>query len=88
MDKVFLSVTGLDAERGATTLKTYEALVYSKSLKQFTQVIVTAHPSKIGKVIPAFICSTNEFHLLITDTGAIDETVAPFEKHGIRVIRA
>ena len=32
MDKVFLSVTGLDAERGATTLETDEALVYRKML--------------------------------------------------------
>lgn len=88
MDKVFLSVTGLDAERGATTLETEEALVYRKMLKQSKQVIVTADSSKIGKVSPAFICPASEFQILITDTGASDEAVAPFEKQGIRVIRA
>lgn len=88
MDKMFLSVTGLDAERGATTLETDEALVYRKMLQQSKQVIVTADSSKIGKVSPAFICPANEFHILITDTGASDEAVAPFEKKGIRVIRA
>lgn len=88
MDKVFLSVTGLDAERGATTLETDEALVYRKMLSQSKQIIVTADSSKIGKVSPAFICPANEFHILITDTGASDEAVAPFEKQGIRVIRA
>ncbi|MGD0939228.1 MAG: DeoR/GlpR family DNA-binding transcription regulator [Terracidiphilus sp.] len=88
MDKVFLSVTGLDAERGATTLETDEALVYRKMLNQSKQVIITADSSKIGKVSPAFICPVNEFHILITDTGASDEAVAPFEKQGIRVIRA
>lgn len=88
MDKVFLSVTGLDAERGATTLETDEALVYRKMLKQSKQVIVTADSSKIGKVSPAFICPANEFHVLITDTGASDDAVALFEKQGIRVIRA
>jgi DeoR family transcriptional regulator of aga operon len=87
MNKVFLSVTGLDAERGATTLETDEALVYRKMLKQSEQVIVTADSSKIGKVSPAFICPANEFQILITDTGASDEAVAPFEKQGIRVIR-
>jgi DeoR family transcriptional regulator of aga operon len=87
MNKVFLSVTGLDAERGATTLETNEALVYRKMLKQSEQIIVTADSSKIGKVSPAFICPANEFQILITDTGASDEAVAPFEKQGIRVIR-
>ena len=88
MDKVFLSVTGLDAERGATTLETDEALVYRKMLKQSKQIIVVADSSKLGKVSPAFICPANEIHLLITDTGATTEALAPFERQGIRVIRA
>jgi DeoR family transcriptional regulator of aga operon len=87
MDKVFLSVTGLDAERGATTLETDEALVYRKMIKQSKQVIVTADSSKLGKVNPAFICPTSEIHILITDTGATAEAVAPFERQGIKVIR-
>jgi DeoR family transcriptional regulator of aga operon len=87
MDKVFLSVTGLDAERGATTLETDEALVYRKMKKQAKQVIVTADSSKLGKVSPAFICPANEINILITDTGATPESVAPFERQGIRVLR-
>ncbi|HTW48944.1 MAG TPA: DeoR/GlpR family DNA-binding transcription regulator [Acidobacteriaceae bacterium] len=86
MDKVFLSVTGLDAERGATTLETDEAMVYRKMLKQSKQVIVVADSSKIGKVSPAFICPINEIHTLITDTGASAEALAPFERQGIRVV--
>src|ERR1700733_6286724 len=70
MDKVFLSVTGLDAERGATSLETDEALVYRKMLKQAKQVIVVADSSKLGKVGPAFICPSSEIHTLITNTGA------------------
>ncbi len=88
MDKVFLSVTGLDAERGATTLETDEALVFRKMLKHSKQVIVTADSSKLGKVGPAFICQVYEIHLLITDTGATAEILAPFEHWGIRIIRA
>jgi DeoR family transcriptional regulator of aga operon len=88
MDRVFLSVTGMDAERGATTLETDEALVYRKMLKQSKQVIVTADSSKLGKVSPAFICPANEVHVLITDTGASAEALAPFERQGIRTIRA
>src|ERR1700744_913573 len=40
MDKVFLSVIGLDGDRGVTSLETDEALVYRKMLKQAKQVIV------------------------------------------------
>src|ERR1039458_1769820 len=64
MDKVFLSVTGLDAERGATTLESDEALVYQKMLKQAKQVIVVADASKLGKVSPAFICQASEINIL------------------------
>jgi DeoR family transcriptional regulator of aga operon len=84
----FLSVTGLDAARGATTLETDEALVYRKMLKQSRKTIVVADSSKLGKVSPAFICPANEIHLLITDTGASAEDLAPFERQGIETMRA
>lgn len=88
MDKVFLSVTGLDAERGATSLEIEEALVYRKMLKQSKQVIAVADSTKLGRVGPAFICPSSDIHTLITDSGASADAVAPFERHGIRVIRA
>src|ERR1035437_6913546 len=88
MDKVFLSVTGLDAERGATSLETDEALIYQKMLKQAKQVIVVADSSKLGHVGPAFICPSNAIHTLITSSGAASEALAPFERQGIRIIRA
>ena len=88
MDKVFLSVTGLDAERGATTLETDEALIYRKMLKKSKQVIVAAESGKLGKVDPAFICPSNEIHILITDAGASAEAIVPFEHQNICVIRA
>ena len=88
MDRVFLSVTGLDAERGATTLETDEALIYRKMLKHAKQVIVVTDASKFGNVSPAFICPTNEIQTIITNTGVSAEVVAPFERQGIRVIRA
>jgi DeoR family transcriptional regulator of aga operon len=88
LDKVFLSVTGLSAERGATTLETEEALLYRKMLKQAKQVIVVTDSSKIGKISPAFICPINEIDLLITNAGVSDEALAPFERQGLRILRA
>lgn len=87
LDKLFLSVTGLDAERGATTLEPDEALVYRKMLKQSKQVIVVADSSKLGKISPAFICPSAEFQVLITDTGASAEATAAFAKQGVQIIR-
>jgi DeoR family transcriptional regulator, aga operon transcriptional repressor len=87
LDKVFLSVTGLDADRGATTLETEEALVFRKMLKQSKQVIVVADASKLGQVSPAFICPAGDIHILITSASATDENIAPFEQLGIRILR-
>jgi DeoR family transcriptional regulator of aga operon len=86
LDKVFLSVTGLDAERGATTLETDEALVFRKMVRQSKQVIVTADSSKLGKVSPAFICPCNEIHILITDTAASKDSLTQFEQQGTRIL--
>jgi DeoR family transcriptional regulator of aga operon len=88
LDKMFLSVTGLHPERGATSLEAEEAMVYRKMLKQSKQVIVVADSSKLGIVSPAFICPVSDIHILITNAGATAESVAPFERQGIRVIRA
>jgi DeoR family transcriptional regulator, aga operon transcriptional repressor len=87
MDKVFLSVTGLDAERGATTLETDEALVYRKMLKQAKQVIVVTDFSKFGNVSPAFICPASDIHTLITNQGASPEALTPFERQGVRILQ-
>jgi DeoR family transcriptional regulator of aga operon len=86
MDKVFLSVTGLDAEKGATTLEGDEALVYRKMVKQAKQVIIVADSSKLGKVSPAIICPANGIAILITDAGAPNERVAELEELGMKVI--
>ena len=88
MDKVFLSVTGLDPERGATTLEADEALVYRKMVKHSRQLIVVTDASKFGHVSPAYICATGEIHTIITTQGASPETLAPFERQGVRIIQA
>lgn len=87
MDKVFLSVTGVDAERGITSLEAEEAYVYRKMLKRSKEVIIVADASKLGKVGPAFICPLNEISTLITSS-CPPELTACFEQQGVRVICA
>ena len=79
--------SGIDVERGATTLEADEALVFRKMLKQAKKVIIVTDSSKFGKVSPALICPLSEVHMLITDTGATEESLQPYRQRGIEVQR-
>ena len=87
LDKVFLNVVGLDVERGATTLEADEAVIFRAMQRQAREVIAVADHTKLGQVSPALICPVQEIHMLVTDTGATDEMIAPFEERGIKVLR-
>jgi DeoR family transcriptional regulator, aga operon transcriptional repressor len=85
MDRLFLGVTGLHPERGATMIEPEEAAVSRVMVKQAREVIVIADSSKMGMVSPAVICPPREISQLITDDGIAPETAAAFEAAGIRV---
>jgi DeoR family transcriptional regulator of aga operon len=87
LDKLFLSVSGIDASRGTTTNESDEALTFRAMVKQAKQVIVVADSSKLGVVTSSLICPIRDVDALVTDTGASDEMVAAFTGVGIRVIR-
>jgi DeoR family transcriptional regulator, aga operon transcriptional repressor len=86
MDRLFLSVTGMDAERGATMIQAEEAAVFRVMVRQARQVIVVADSSKMGNVSPAVICPTREIDLLITDDGIAAETAEAMKAGGIQVL--
>src|SRR5882672_7303843 len=88
MDKLFLSVSGIDAERGATINESDEALTFRAMVRQAKKVIVVADSSKLGIVTPSLICPIEDVHVLVTDTGATDEAVAGFSTRQIEVLRA
>ncbi|HEY0308853.1 MAG TPA: DeoR/GlpR family DNA-binding transcription regulator [Acidobacteriaceae bacterium] len=88
LDKVFIGVTGVDIERGITTLEPEEANVSQAMIRQSKQVIVVADSSKIGHVSPALICQLSAVNILVTDTGISDEAYEAFIAKGIQVIRA
>jgi DeoR family transcriptional regulator of aga operon len=50
------------------------------------RIAVTDH-SKIGIVAGWRICPTSDINMLITDTGATDEMIDPFQKAGVEVLR-
>jgi DeoR family transcriptional regulator of aga operon len=88
LDKAFISATGVDLERGLTTLEMEEATVSLAMMRQARQVIVVADSTKIGRVSPAFVCPITAIHVLVTDTGLSDELFEAFTAKGIQVIRA
>jgi DeoR family transcriptional regulator, aga operon transcriptional repressor len=87
MDRVFVSVCGIDVARGITVIETEEGLTFRTMIHQAKQTVVVADSSKIGIVTPALICPISDIHMLITDARASDKAVAPFIERGIEVHR-
>jgi DeoR family transcriptional regulator, aga operon transcriptional repressor len=86
LDRLFLGVTGMDPERGATMIEPEEAAVLRVMVRQAREVIVVADSSKMGMVSPAVICPPRDIDLLITDDGISDEASRAFAANDIRVI--
>ena len=87
MDKVFVAVCGIDHVRGVTLIEPEESSTFRAMVRQAKQTIVVADSSKIGLVTPALVCPVSDVHILITDTNASDDAVAPFLERGIEVQR-
>lgn len=87
MDRVFVSVCGIDTIRGLTVIEPEEALTFRAMIHQSKQIIVVTDSTKIGLVSPALVCPISNIHMLITDTRASDKVIAPFRERGIEVQR-
>lgn len=88
MDKVFIGVTGVDTEHGATTIEADEAAVFRTMSRRAKQVIVVADSSKVGMISPSVICPVNDIDILITDDGISQDVVKTFERCDVRVVIA
>ena len=88
LDRIFIGVNAIDAERGLTCLHPDEAAINRALVGQARQRVVVADRSKLGRVVRCLICPTSEVHVLITDRDATDEEIRPFIEKGIEVRRA
>lgn len=86
MDKVFVGVTGIDPERGATTIQADEAAVFRAMTRRAKQVIIVADSSKVGMTSPSVICPVTDIDILITDDGISDEAVQSFRNSDVNVM--
>jgi DeoR family transcriptional regulator of aga operon len=84
---LFVGADGLDPEWGATCFSSDEADLNSALVRGARRRIAVVDHSKFEVTAGWRICHTADIHMLITDTGTTDETVAAFERKGVEVLR-
>ena len=55
--------------------------------RQARQRILVVDHTKFGKIARCLVCPIREVNMIVTDTGATEEMIAPFQKLGIEVRR-
>jgi DeoR/GlpR family transcriptional regulator of sugar metabolism len=84
---LFIGADGVDAKSGVTCYSPDEAQLNAVMVKHAQRKIVVVDHGKFGVVAGWRICQTSELDILITDSGATDEMIAPFEQAQIQVMR-
>lgn len=87
-DIMFLGVDGIDAESGLTCTNPSEAELLRKLASHTKKKVAVADRSKLGAVSQWLLCPIKDIDMLITDSGATDQAIAPFERLGVTVVRA
>jgi DeoR family transcriptional regulator of aga operon len=88
IDVALLGVDALDVSLGAASHHEGEAAMNSLMVGQARRVVIIADSSKLGGHAFARICPIDRIDTLVTDSGAVPETVRAFEQAGVRVIVA
>ena len=84
---LFIGADGVDSKQGVTCFSPDESQLNSTMVKHAQRKIAVIDHSKFGVVAGWRICPTSELDILITDSGATDEMIEPFEKAQVQVIR-
>lgn len=84
---LFIGADGLDAEWGASCHNAEEAELNAALLKRARRRIAVVDHTKLATVANWRICDVSQIQSIITDSGATDDLVAPFEARGVRVVR-
>jgi DeoR family transcriptional regulator of aga operon len=87
VDKAFVGVDGIHAERGLTSNYPDQAMIHRALLRQARKKIVVADRRKLGVIGTALIAPIAEVDMLITDKGASEEALAPFIARGLTIRR-
>ncbi|MFC2115041.1 transcriptional repressor AgaR [Bacteroidota bacterium] len=85
-DKLFLGVDGFDTLQGPSTPNAEEAHLNSIMVRMAKKVIVVADSRKFSRRRFGFIAPISEIHVVITDSGILEEDKARLENQGVKVI--
>ena len=84
---LFVGANGIDSKWGASCFNSDEADLNSAMVKLSRRRVAVADHSKFGIVAGWRICEASEFDILITDTDASEDAIAPFQQKGLEVLR-
>lgn len=86
-DTIFLGVDGIEVEFGLSCANPQEAEFLRIMTRNSERKIVVADHSKLAVRSKWMLCPIAEIDSLITDTGATDSAIRPFQGSGIEVVR-
>jgi DeoR/GlpR family transcriptional regulator of sugar metabolism len=84
---LFIGADGIDPKAGVSCYTSDEAQLNSAMVKHAQRKIAVVDHSKFGVIAGWRICATSDLDILVTDSGATDDMIAPFEKAQVQVIR-
>lgn len=85
IDVFFLTTCGISVERGVTYQRMDEILVQEKMMEASDRTYVIADSSKLGTNSLVKMCDVDRISMIITDSGAEEIQIAPFQHVGIPV---
>jgi DeoR family transcriptional regulator of aga operon len=85
---LFIGADGISPEWGLTCYIPDEASLNGVMVSHARRKVAVVDHSKLGVVAGWRICKCQDLDVLVTDSGATDEMIAPYQKMGIEVIRA
>lgn len=84
---MFIGADGVDPEWGVSCFNADEAELNGTMVRHARRHIAVVDHTKLNVVANWRICEIGTLKTLITDTGASDELIAPYQKLGIEVLR-
>jgi len=87
LDIAFIGVNGIHPEKGITDYYAEHAATHQALLRQARKKVVLADHTKFGLISRNLVCPVRDIDVIITDTGARDDMVAPLLSAGVEVLR-
>jgi DeoR family transcriptional regulator, aga operon transcriptional repressor len=84
---MFIGADGIDPLWGVSCFNSDEAELNATMVRHSRRHIAVVDHTKLNVVANWRICDTGVLRTLITDAGATDELIAPYQKLGIEVLR-